>query len=61
MVTLIYLLAAHAVCDYPLQGDWLTQAVVNWLGDDGDLIETVRGVGYRVSDRPSEDGGAETP
>lgn len=27
------------VVDGPLQGDWLTQAVVNWLGDDGDLIE----------------------
>lgn len=26
MVTLIYLLAAHAVCDYPLQGDWLSKA-----------------------------------
>ena len=30
-------------------------------GGDAWLIETVRGVGYRVSDRPSEDGGAETP
>ncbi len=27
------------VVDGPLQGDWLTQAVVNWLVDDGDLIE----------------------
>lgn len=27
------------VVDGPLQGDWLTQAVINWLGDDGDLIE----------------------
>lgn len=26
MITLIYLLAAHAVCDYPLQGDWLSKA-----------------------------------
>lgn len=23
---LIYLLAAHALCDYPLQGDWLSKA-----------------------------------
>lgn len=31
-------------------------------GGDAWLIETVRGVGYRVSDRPSEDGGGgETP
>ena len=27
------------VIDGPLQGDWLTQAVINWLGDDGQLIE----------------------
>jgi 3-methylfumaryl-CoA hydratase len=27
------------VVDGPLQGDWLTQVVINWLGDDGDLIE----------------------
>lgn len=27
------------VVDGPLQGDWLTQAVINWLGDDGDLIK----------------------
>ncbi|MEM7543477.1 MAG: hypothetical protein AAF384_18110 [Pseudomonadota bacterium] len=27
------------VIDGPLQGDWLTQAVVNWLSDDGTLIE----------------------
>ncbi len=27
------------VIDGPLQGDWLTQVVVNWLGDDGQLIE----------------------
>ena len=30
-------------------------------GADAWLIETVRGVGYRVSDRPSEDGGGEAP
>ena len=24
--TLFYLLAAHALCDYPLQGDWLSRA-----------------------------------
>ncbi len=27
------------VIDGPLQGDWLAQAVMNWLGDDGELIE----------------------
>lgn len=27
------------VIDGPLQGDWLTQVVVNWLGDDGQLVE----------------------
>ena len=27
------------VVDGPLQGDWLTQAVLNWLGDDGVLVE----------------------
>jgi hydroxyacyl-ACP dehydratase HTD2-like protein with hotdog domain len=27
------------VIDGPLQGDWLTQVVVNWLGDDGRLLE----------------------
>ena len=27
------------VIDGPLQGDWLTQAVLNWLGDDGELVE----------------------
>ena len=27
------------VVDGPLQGDWLTQVVLNWLGDDGELIE----------------------
>lgn len=27
------------VVDGPLQGDWLTQAVLNWLGDDGELVE----------------------
>ena len=27
------------VVDGPLQGDWLTQTVLNWLGDDGALVE----------------------
>ncbi len=27
------------VIDGPLQGDWLTQAVLDWLGDDGTLVE----------------------
>ncbi|MCB1747067.1 MAG: hypothetical protein H6977_07760 [Gammaproteobacteria bacterium] len=27
------------IIDGPLQGDWLTQVVVNWLGDDGRLLE----------------------
>jgi hydroxyacyl-ACP dehydratase HTD2-like protein with hotdog domain len=27
------------VVDGPLQGDWLSQAVTEWLGDDGDLLE----------------------
>ena len=27
------------VVDGPLQGDWLTQAVLNWIGDDGVLVE----------------------
>lgn len=27
------------VVDGPLQGDWLTQAILNWLGDDGTLVE----------------------
>ncbi len=27
------------VIDGPLQGDWLTQAVINWLGSDGQLVE----------------------
>ncbi len=27
------------VIDGPLQGDWLTQAVLNWLGNDGQLVE----------------------
>jgi hydroxyacyl-ACP dehydratase HTD2-like protein with hotdog domain len=27
------------VVDGPLQGDWLTQAVLNWMGDDGILLE----------------------
>ena len=35
----LYNAAIWNVVDGPLQGDWLTQAVVNWLGDDGDLIE----------------------
>ena len=27
------------VIDGPLQGDWLTQVVLEWLGDDGELVE----------------------
>ncbi len=27
------------VIDGPLQGDWLTQIVLEWLGDDGALVE----------------------
>lgn len=27
------------VIDGPLQGDWLSQIVLNWLKDDGDLVE----------------------
>ncbi len=27
------------VIDGPLQGDWLTQVVSGWLGDDGVLLE----------------------
>ncbi len=27
------------VVDGPLQGDWLSQAVTEWLGDDGALLE----------------------
>ncbi|MSR14094.1 MAG: hypothetical protein EXR86_05890 [Gammaproteobacteria bacterium] len=27
------------VVDGPLQGDWLTQAVLEWLGEDGQLVE----------------------
>jgi len=27
------------VIDGPLQGDWLTQVVLEWLGDDGRLLE----------------------
>jgi 3-methylfumaryl-CoA hydratase len=27
------------VIDGPLQGDWLTQVVTNWLADDGELLE----------------------
>jgi 3-methylfumaryl-CoA hydratase len=26
------------VIDGPLQGDWLSQAVVNWIGDDATLV-----------------------
>jgi hydroxyacyl-ACP dehydratase HTD2-like protein with hotdog domain len=26
------------VIDGPLQGDWLAQCVLNWLGDDGELV-----------------------
>ena len=27
------------VIDGPLQGDWLTQVVLDWLADDGELVE----------------------
>ncbi|MDA0824598.1 MAG: hypothetical protein O3C28_19575 [Proteobacteria bacterium] len=27
------------VIDGPLQGDWLTQTVLEWLGDDGRMVE----------------------
>ena len=27
------------VVDGPLQGDWLSQTVINWAGDDGELVE----------------------
>lgn len=27
------------VIDGPLQGDWLSQVVTRWLGDDGELLE----------------------
>lgn len=27
------------IIDGPLQGDWLTQVVLNWLDDDGRLVE----------------------
>lgn len=27
------------VIDGPLQGDWLTQVALDWLGDDGHLVE----------------------
>ena len=27
------------VVDGPLQGDWLTQTVLEWLGEDGKMIE----------------------
>ena len=26
------------VIDGPLQGDWLTQVALNWIGDDGELL-----------------------
>lgn len=26
------------VIDGPLQGDWLTQTVLEWLGDDGEMV-----------------------
>jgi hydroxyacyl-ACP dehydratase HTD2-like protein with hotdog domain len=29
---------AGIVIDGPLQGDWITQTVLNWLGPDGDLV-----------------------
>ena len=37
------------VIDGPLQGDWLSQVALNWLGDDGELIEfsySNRGAAY---------------
>ncbi len=27
------------VVDGPLQGDWLTQVVLNWVGDGGEIVE----------------------
>ncbi len=27
------------VVDGPLQGDWLTQTVLNWIGDGGEIVE----------------------
>ncbi len=30
---------ADVVVDGPLQGDWLGQAVTNWLGEGGELLE----------------------
>ena len=27
------------VVDGPLQGDWLTQVVLDWVGDDGQMVE----------------------
>lgn len=27
------------VVDGPLQGDWLTQVVLNWIGERGDIVE----------------------
>lgn len=29
---------AGVVVDGPLQGDWISQVVLNWLGDDGTLV-----------------------
>ncbi len=29
----------EVVIDGPLQGDWLSQVVTRWLGDDGELLE----------------------
>ena len=29
----------NIVVDGPLQGDWLSQAVTEWLGEDGNLVE----------------------
>ena len=29
---------AGVVIDGPLQGDWISQVVLNWLGDDGELV-----------------------
>ena len=45
LTPLIYLLAAHAVCDYPLQGDWLSKAKNPML-----IFDPVKGL------RRSEDG-----
>jgi len=29
---------AGVVIDGPLQGDWISQVAVNWIGDDGELL-----------------------